>query len=253
MITTDQYAASIVEKYQVLADTGSPAHKAADAVTGLLKKWGNSHLKGMTLSGAYAKHTAISLSTHADLLIQLNPIPDMEIKSVFWNLFEFLTRNDFEPRSREVSIQVRSKGLNIDLIPVYRDEGSSGHLLFHKRSGNVLRTDINRHTQLVSNSGRTQEICALKVWRDLHEIEFPSLYLELTVIQALEGQRYGQVADNVLTVLRYLANRFPQVAVRDPANADNILSDDLPAPDKKRIAKTAGKVLYDENWKQILW
>jgi len=38
MITTEQYVASIVEKYHVTPDTSSPAHRAADEVIPLLKQ-----------------------------------------------------------------------------------------------------------------------------------------------------------------------------------------------------------------------
>jgi hypothetical protein len=41
--------------------------------------------------------------------------------------------------------------------------------------------------------------------------------------------------------------------VRDPANPENILSNDISAEQKKAIAKAARNALYDENWKKIIW
>ena len=74
-------------------------------------------------------------------------------------------------------------------------------------------------------------------------------------MKALASEPYGQLTHNVAAVLRYIGNRFEQVQVevRDPANEDNVVSNDLSAKDKKAIAKTAGDALYDENWKKILW
>ena len=253
MITSEQYAASIVEKYHIVSDTDSQAHRAADDVIPLVKQWGQQHLLGMTLSGAYAKNTAITLSSHVDMLIALSPVPGMEMKNIFWNLFEFLTDHDLRPRTRDVSIQVQRKELHVDLIPVCRDGGSSGNVLFNKRTGTSVRTDVAQHVHLVANSGRQQEICALKIWRERNSLDFPSLYLELTVLHALESERFGQLADNFLAVLRHLAGRFEGTVIRDPANSDNILSNDLVAVDKKAIAKAARDALYDENWKKILW
>ncbi len=57
----------------------------------------------------------------------------------------------------------------------------------------------------------------------------------------------------MLAALRYISNRFEHAVVRDPANSDNIVSNDLSAGDKKTIAKAARDALYDENWKKILW
>jgi hypothetical protein len=253
MPTVDQYAASIVDKYQVAADNGSPSHKAADEVIPLLKQWGRQHLLGITLSGAYAKNTAISLSSHADVLISLSPIPGLEMKQVFWSLFEYLTDQDLRPHTRNVSMQLQVRGLNVDLIPACRDKASGGNILFNKKTGLAVTTDLARHVHLVSNSGRQQEICALKIWRERAKLDFPSFYLELTVLNALQTERFGQLADNVILVLRYLANRFEQVTVRDPADDENVVSNDLSADAKKAIAKAARTALYDENWKKIVW
>ena len=253
MPTAEQYAASVVGKYHVDADTGSPSHRAADTIIPLLKDWGKQYLLGITLSGAYAKNTAITLSSHADVLVTLSAVPNMGMKKIFWSLFEFLTDKDLKQRTREVSIQLQCRGLSIDVIPSYRDHGPSGNILFGKRSGAEVHTDLAQHVHLVANSGRQQEICALKIWRERHSLDFPSMYLELTVLHALESERFGQIADNVLAVLRYLANPFGRVIIRDPANSKNVLSNELSVEAKQAIAKAARSAIYDENWKKIIW
>jgi len=251
VISTEQYAASIVEKYHVQADTESPSHRAADEIIPVVKDWGKQYLQGLTLTGAYAKNTAVSVSSHVDVLVSLSPVPGREIKNVFWNLFEYLSDHDRRPRTREVSIQVAAHGLKVDLIPAYRER--NGNILFNKKSGAAVHTDLARHVHLVANSGRQQEICAFKIWRERNSLEFPSLYLEMIVLKALEAERFGQLAENVLAVLRFIANRMEHVTVCDPANGDNILSNDLTAKEKADIAKAARDALYDENWKKILW
>lgn len=253
MLTTEQYVASIVEKYRVIPDLESASHSAADEVLPLLKQWGKEYLLGLTLSGAYAKNTAISLSSDVDVLIALSPIPGMEMKNIFWSLFEHLSDHDLNPHTRDVSIRVRAGEFNVDLIPACRDHEASGNALFNKRSGHTVQTDVARHVHLVANSGRQQEICAFKIWRERMSLDFPSLYLEFTVLRALGPERFGQLADNMLAVLRHLANRFEQAVIPDPANPDNLLSNDLSEAGKKAIASAARDALYDENWKKILW
>jgi len=250
VITTDQYAASIVEKYRIIPDTKSASHRAADEVLPLLKKWGKEHLLGLTLSGAYAKNTAITLSSQVDVLIALSPVPGMEMKNIFWSLFKFLSDQDLQPHTRDVSIRLETRGVNVDLIPACRDRETSGNLLFNKRSGKAIHTDVARHVHLVGTSGRQQEICAFKIWRERQSLEFPSLYLEFSVLHALASERFGQLADNILAVLRYLSHRFELAVVPDPANPDNILSNDLSAADKKAIAAAARDALNDENWNE---
>lgn len=253
MPTVDQYAASIVEKYQVIADTGSPSHRAADGVIPLVKQWGKQYLQGITLSGAYAKGTAVGLASHVDLLVSLSPVPNMEMKQVFWSLFEYLTDQGLRPRTRNVSVQVERKGLLVDLIPAYKTKSSSGNVLFNKKTGQAVETDVGQHVHLVANSGRQQEICAVKIWRERIGLDFPSWYLELSVIRALESERFGQLADNVIAVMRFLSSRLEKAVIRDPANGENVVSNDLPVEGKQAIAKAARAALYDENWKKIVW
>jgi len=252
MLTVDQYAASVVGKYQVSQSSGSPSQKAADAVIPLLKRWGGQNLLGITLSGAYAKGTAISLSSHVDVHISLRLSPDTEVRSVFWKMFEFLGDQNFRPHTRTVSMQVESKGLRVDLLPAWRTSGSD-EILYHKEPGRPVQTNVAKHIHLIANSGRAQEICALKIWRERHTLEFPSLYLELITLRALEGQRFGQLSDNVFAVLRYLSSHFAKMVIRDPANPDNVISDELTPAQKKQIMQAARTAVDDDNWEKIVW
>lgn len=252
MLTVDQYATAVVKKYQISPDVGSPSHRAADAVIPMLKRWGGEHLLGITLSGAYAKGTAISLSSHVDIHLALHLPPEMEVRKVFWNLFEYLGEQNLQPHTRNVSMQVVSKGLRVDLLPAWRTSASD-EILYHKEPGKPVHTSVAKHVHLITNSGRAQEICALKIWRECHALEFPSFYLELVTLKALEGERFGQLADNVFAGLRFLSSRFVQAAMRDPANSDNIVSDDLTLPQRKKIAQTARQALEDDNWERIIW
>jgi len=251
MANTEQYVASMVEKYRVQVDTGSPAHCAADKILPLLKKWGKQYLLGLTLSGAYAKNTAISLSSHVDVLVLLAPVPGMEMKNIFWNLCEYLTEQNLRPHTREVSVQVEQKGFRIDLIPACRE--GNGNVLFNKKSGRPVTTDVAQHVHLVGNSGRQQEICALKIWRERTGLYFPSFYLELAVLRALESEPFGHLSDNVLAIMRFLSGRFEKAVVRDPANGENVVSGDLSAEERGAISEAARKALYEENWKKMVW
>ena len=85
-----------------------------------------------------------------------------EMKQVFWNFFEFLTEQNLLAHTREVSVQLEHQGQKGDLIPAYR-ESNGGDILFNKRTGQSVRTDLARHVHLIANSEWQQEICALKI------------------------------------------------------------------------------------------
>ncbi len=250
MSKTEQYVASIVEKYRVQVDTDSPAHRAADKILPLLKHWGKQYLLGLTLSGAYAKNTAVSLSSHVDVLVLLTPVPGMEMKNVFWNLCEYLTEHNLDIHTRQVSVQVEQDGFRIDLIPACRERNRT--VLFNKKSGKSVATDVAQHVHLVGNSGRQQEICAMKIWRARNDLYFPSFCLELAVLRALADESFGHLTENIQAVLRFLSGRFEKSVIRDPVNQENVVSGDLMPDERAAIAEVAREALYEESWEKLL-
>ena len=127
------------------------------------------------------------------------------------------------------------------------------HSLWKDRSKTWTKTNIQTHIGLVSKSWRLEEIRAVKIWRNLHGLEFPSIYLELVVIEALRNARVGNVASNLSLVLEYLRDSLERVRFIDPANTNNIISDDLSLVQKQTIGRQAGISRQMPNYKQVIW
>lgn len=127
------------------------------------------------------------------------------------------------------------------------------HSLWKDRSKTWTKTNIKTHIGLVSTSRRLEEIRAVKIWRNLHGLEFPSIYLELVVIEALRNARVGNVASNLSLVLEYLRDSFERVRFIDPANTNNIISDDLSLVQKQTIGRQAGISRQMPNYNQVIW
>jgi hypothetical protein len=152
-----------------------------------------------------------------------------------------------------VSIGIRVNGHDVDMVPAKRqDNYSNDHSLYRRRADTWTKTNVASHINLVSASRRTQEIRILKLWRNQKGIDFPSFYLELSVIAALSGKRSGDFSANVWTTLIYLRDRFANARVVDPANTNNVISDDLTISGKASVAAAASKALNATNWKEIV-
>jgi len=91
----------------------------------------------------------------------------------------------------------------------------------------------------------------VKLWRNQKGLDFPSFYLELTVINALYG-KYGTLSGNVLNVFEYLRDTFQNARIVDPANTNNIISDDLTAAEKGKVKAAAEEALKATYWSQII-
>ncbi len=126
------------------------------------------------------------------------------------------------------------------------------HSIYRRKADSWTKTNINKHIQLVKNSRRISEIRLMKIWRKLHGLDFPSFYLELCVIDALHGCRYGNLPSNFATALTYLADDFQTARHIDPANSNNTISDDLTDNEKARIAKLARVSLEKQFWEEVV-
>ena len=152
-----------------------------------------------------------------------------------------------------MSIGLTVRSLSVDVVPARRHSGTGqDHSLYRNRTGTWTKTNVHKHIQIVRDSGRIDEIRATKIWRRLHGLEFPSIYLELAVIRALRRQRNG-LAVNFLNVLEWLSSQVQTTAIVDPANESNLISDDLNDNEKANIEAQAALSLRQSNWGQIIW
>jgi hypothetical protein len=137
-------------------------------------------------------------------------------------------------------------------VPAKHQGGNSDyHSLYRRRADTWTQTNVMNHITKVACSGRVQEMRLVKLWRDQKALDFPSFYLELTTMYALSGAR-GTLPHNVWSLFEYLRNRFPNARVIDPENTNNIVSDDLSAADKAKIAAAAAQALKATHWERII-
>ena len=108
------------------------------------------------------------------------------------------------------------------------------------------------HIRHVVESGRTPEIRAIKIWRKRFNLEFPSFYLELAVIEALGKRRIGDLANNVHYALGWIGNNLQTARIIDPANDANPVSDDLTLAEKRAVAAQATHSYRQTRWKSII-
>jgi hypothetical protein len=248
----DSYVRSIISKYALTARTPA-ATAAAQTVYQIIRVWAHTYLLGVSYSGSSAKGTAISGIADVDLFISLNPQTPGTLAEIYNSLLNYRGLSRLSPRPQNVSIGINYAGLSIDLVPGKKQSGSTtDHSVFKNKTGTWTQTNIYQHINLIHNSQRLDEIRALKIWRALHALDFPSFYLELTVLNALRGKRVGAVADNFVAILDYLRTTFRTALVVDPANSNNRISDDLTPAEKKTISDR-GATSLQLNWNQVLW
>ena len=251
-MTGDQYLLSLLAREAVDTGPNSPVRAVQTWLMPLLREWAGDKLVAVHPSGSFMKGTAIRSGTDIDLFISLSETTQETLKEIHEKLFTKLTQNGYQPKSQNVSLNISVLVYSVDLAPAKRQTANShDHSLYVGRAGTWQKTNVFAHIMFVRGANRLQETRILKLWRNQRGLDFPSFYLELAVARALAG-RPAALADNVSLVFDYLRDSFASARFVDPANTNNILSDELTAAEKQKIM-IAGKAARATNlWKDVV-
>jgi hypothetical protein len=248
----DPYLLQILRREAVPTGADSAAMKALAGLLPLIRQWAHIHLATMFPSGSYAKGTAVRSGTDIDLFMSLKHTTPVTLEDIYWSLFNFLKERGFNPKSQNVSINIRVDGVDIDLVPGRRHSALGGdHSLYRRKAKSWQQTNIHRHVAHVKTFNRLPETRLMKVWRNQWNLDFPSFYLEMVVIEAMKGSPVVNPAKRVVRVLEYLRDKFPDARFVDPANTNNVISEDLTATERKTISAAADRALRG-NWAEFI-
>jgi Nucleotidyltransferase domain len=251
-MSADAYLQNILNREAV--DTGlySPVRGVQGTLRPIIQEWAGTMLSDVSPSGSFAKGTANRSGTDIDLFISLSQNTPETLKQIYDKLFSRMTEKGYSPKRQNVSINVKVNGYDVDLVPARRQDGyGQDHSLFRRKADTWTKTNVAAHIRHVSQSGRTQEARIVKLWRNQKGLDFPSFYLELTVIDALSGSR-ASLSENVWKVFQYLRDNFSNARVVDPANTNNVISDDLTVAERLKVRAAAERVLAAAKWDEIV-
>lgn len=250
----DEYLRSVLAKYELPSGPDSPADTAAADLDKPIKGWAGHYLMGVERCGSYANGTRVKGGTDIDLLVALGPRTPLQIPKLYERFFVYLKARDYKPARESISIGLSWRGLKVDLIPARQEWGSSNdYTVFETERSRTTRTNFGTHIKAVKDSGHAAEIRLLKIWRDLRNLRFPSFCLDLVVVDALKHRPRYQQGPNMECVLEYLYKVFPSAPMRDPANRENVVSDDLLKHEKLAISDAAADSLRQKDWAKIVW
>jgi hypothetical protein len=245
------YLSTVIAKYAV-NEAGAKAQ--VEVIYPVVQKWAGPYLIEGIYSGSIAKGTAVSLSADADVFISLSSTTPHPSAVIYTTLYNAFTQAGYQAKKQNVSIRVTARGYQIDFVPGKRQsQHGYDHSLYENKTGTWTKTNVKTHVSQVAGSGRLNEIRLAKIWRTLHGLDFPSFYLELAVIDCLTGSSLGALSDNFWKVLGFLAGDFSTRRYLDPANTNNVISDDLSQSEKKAIKAAALAARGQKTWQSIVW
>ncbi|MGY3506758.1 nucleotidyltransferase [Bradyrhizobium sp. USDA 4471] len=253
MMSEQDYLNAILLREQVATGLASPAFFVPGVIRPVIDQWAGRYLLDVSASGSFVKGTANHSGTDLDLFISLSPETTETLSDIHKSLVIALRAAGYQPRQQNVSIGIKVYGHSVDLVPAKRQNWLlNDHSLYKRRGDTWTKTDISQHITKVKNSGRQAEIRLIKLWRTQKGLEFPSFYLELAIIKALETAWLAPLADNMRTVFTYLRDNIMTARFVDPSNTNNIISDDLTVAEKQALKAAAAAALIAPYWRDIV-
>lgn len=253
-MTPDQYVESILAKYAVPRGPNSPAERLGVVVAGPIRTWAGHQLNALEYSGSYRKETGVRGISDVDIFISLKTSTSNPLREIYSSLYELAQKQGWSPRAQNVSVGVTTNATRGDLVPGKLQAGYQNyHSLYLRKRDTWTQTNVSLHVQTVRNSGRLDEIRAIKIWRFLRGLDFQSLYLEFFTIKSLTGRSRNALANNVLHALRTIGTSLTSTRIEDPANTNNLLSEEITTKEKQQIAGLAAQSARQQYWENIIW
>ncbi len=254
MSSADQYLVDVLARHDPFASgRGNLVSARGQAVAAIIQHEFASWMSQVMWSGSFAKGTAITGASDADLFLSFHTTPTT-LRDIYEEVFELAARRGWGPRRQNVSIGISVGGIAIDLVPGRQQQlASSDHSIYRRRAGTWTKTNIETHVRLVKNSGLTPDVRLVKIWRRQHGLDFPSFAAELATIRGIrETSPFpSTLAGRFAASLAFLAKQLPTARLEDPANASNNVADDMSVSDKAAIARTAAASL-NAKWGDVI-
>ena len=96
------------------------------------------------------KGTANRSGTDIDLFVFFRSETPETLKDIYYKLFSKMKEGGFDPKTQNVSINVRVAGYDVDLVPA-KHQGGNGqdHSLYRRRADTWTKTNVATHMSKV--------------------------------------------------------------------------------------------------------
>jgi hypothetical protein len=251
-MTANEYLSSLLTQ-QTLSDAEMSALRALrDQIQSQL-----SVLQGSPrfyYAGSYGKLTIIRQRYDLDMVIYWPSTVTYAIKDIFDAVGKVLKQNWKFVNPKTVSWKLPFEGgFHIDVVPGRALDASFKEAnLYRTDTGTTLKTSLKTHIDTVRNSGRRDAVRLVKLWRGKKGVPFKkSFLLELMTIYGCHGTRTDNLETQVLAALKYIRDNILSCNIKDPANSNNSLSDDLSVNARQKIKSAAEAAVDAKYWEEV--
>jgi predicted nucleotidyltransferase len=230
-------------------------YKAKQIQRKLYEKFGSFLSEYPKLNGSTQKGTAI-IGSDIDIILRFKKnatkIGEMPLVVEEFLTNEFNDSKLIKVRDQEYSyglfFKINGESKRIDIVPMREIENGYGDAyIFSKVSSSIKKTNSKRQNKILSFTEKQKKIIKLiKGLKMDNSLQIQSTLIEHMVLKAFEQEIIPHSLEKaLLTVIDFIAKRIVSIRIVDPANTNNIISDNLSLQEKENIRNFFVKMLED--------
>jgi len=205
-------------------------------------------------AGSFGKKTMIREQYDLDIVVYWGKDCGYTLKDIYNSVGTVLRKHWKLVNSKTVAWELPFQGgFHIDVVPGRAIDNSFKYSnLYRSDKDSSLQTSIKAHIDTVRNSGRCDVIRLMKLWRKRKNVPFKkSLALELITIDGCAGKLTSDLEGQLLAAFRYIRDNVLKVRLADPANSNNIVSEEISAIKKLLIQNAAQAAINAKYWTEV--
>lgn len=267
-MTTNEYLANVLDSQTLGEDSNElkALQERRAEVEKLLRKHFEKSSPTVRYGGSKAKGTMIRESYDLDIICYF-PHEDGDagetLEDIYKNVRQALGGKYLvEPKTsalrlKDLNPPNRGVDFHIDVVPGrFTDDSKSDVFLFCSNGEKKrLKTNLDVHIKHVGDSGVTDAIRLLKLWKLQNGLAVKNFVFELLVIKILKGKKSSGLATQLETVWEKFRDNINEVSVEDPANpAGNDLSDllnDSVRAGLSSVARRTLELVEKSGWEEV--
>lgn len=206
-------------------------------------------------AGSFRKKTMIKASYDLNIVLYWSSKASSTVKKLYTIVGSALQSNWNRLRAKKVGWEICFEGdFHIDVIPGKRKHKSYREAyLYNRETDGKFLTSINKQVNYIKRRRRSDIIKLIKLWKKRKEVPIKTFILELMVVRGCKGLRRKDLELQLKTALKYIVDNITTIRLEDPANPQNIITNDLTTEEKNRIRRLATQAIDAESWSQVFF
>lgn len=251
-MSNDQYLRGLLDQQELSSLELDALRRLREQIEGQLRVLQGS--PRFYYAGSFGKKTMIREQYDLDIVMYWPSDCGYTLEGIYDAVGKVLRNNWKLVNPKTVSWELPFQGgFHIDVVPGRAIEGTYRYAnLYRADKRTSMQTSIKIHIDAVRSSGRRDVIRLMKLWRHRKRVPMKkSLALELITIDGCSGVSTSELEKQLSAALRYVRDRVMDVRLVDPANSNNIVSDEWTSADRAAIRAAAEAALKAKYWSEV--